>query len=363
MVTFADTMSHTKNPLWKCILLYIPSQLFGLVSWLRNKGFDYHILSARKFDLPTICIGNISVGGTGKTPHTEYLIELLNNKKHVAVLSRGYKRKTSGFLLADSKSTAALIGDEPFQMFQKFLGITVAVDEKRVHGIEQLLQQADKPEVILLDDAYQHRHVTPSFSIVLIDYNRPIQTDTFLPLGRLRESKSGLNRAQCVIVTKCPSSTTINAQDWRNSLHLNHTQALYFSTLSYEKPEALFNAPNLIWEKTASNKPHILIITGIVSATGLHDYVRPFASELATRSFSDHHDFTKENIQEIEKLFNSLPPNKVIITTEKDKARLVHNPFLPETMKPFLYSIGIKVEILDGKEDELNQLILNHVKA
>lgn len=354
-------MSHLSQPFWKRFFLYLPSQLFGLVAWLRNKGFDYQLLSSKTFDIPIICLGNITVGGTGKTPHTEYLIELLNNKKHVAVLSRGYKRKTSGFVLATKTATAQTIGDEPFQIYQKFANITVAVDEKRVHGINQLLQQADKPDVILLDDAFQHRYVTPSFSIVLIDYNRPIQTDTFLPLGRLRESPKGVTRANCVIVTKCPSSDTIDEEKWRKSLNLRREQSLFFTTIVYDSPQAVFHAPALNWDKKNIKKPDILVVTGVVSATGLYDYVTPLANTVTTLSFGDHHDFTEKDFKQITELFDALPANTLVITTEKDKARLLHNSFVPETIQSALYSVGINMEFLNNTSAEFNQLILDHI--
>ena len=350
-----------QSPLWKRLLLYLPSQLFGGVSWLRNKAFDCHLLEAKQFDIPTICIGNISVGGTGKTPHTEYVIRLLSAEKRLAVLSRGYKRKTSGFVLADSSATAHTIGDEPFQMQHKFPEVTVAVDEKRVHGIEQLLTLPAPPEVVLLDDAFQHRHVTPSFSVVLVDYNHPIHNDTYLPLGRLRESVKGLNRAHCVIVTKCPTSAKLDETVWRKALQLSPNQSLFFSTFAYEAPKPLFNGKPLIWEADRLQKPHVLVVTGIVSATGLYDYVTPFAETLHTLSFSDHHDFTKTDLETISNTFDRLPEPKLIITTEKDAARLLHNPFVSDAIKSSLYTVGIQVEFLKNQGTEFDKLLVNHV--
>ena len=350
-----------QSPLWKRLLLYLPSQLFGGVAWLRNKAFDYELLATKQFDIPTICIGNISVGGTGKTPHTEYIIRLLADKKRLAVLSRGYKRKTTGFVLADDNATVQTIGDEPFQMQRKFPKITVAVDEKRVHGIEQLLTLPTPPEVVLLDDAFQHRHVTPSFSVVLVDYNRPIHTDTYLPLGRLRESVKGLNRAHCVIVTKCPTDGKINETAWRKALQLSPNQALFFSTFTYEAPKPLFNGKPLIWEENRAQKPHILVVTGVVSATGLYDYVTPFAETLHTLSFGDHHDFTKTDLETIQKEFDRLPEPKLIITTEKDASRLLHNPFVSDEIKSAIYTVGIQVEFLNNQGTEFDELLLNHV--
>lgn len=350
-----------QSPFYKRLLLYLPSQLFGGIAWLRNKAFDYQLLATKQFDIPTICIGNISVGGTGKTPHTEYVIRLLSAEKRLAVLSRGYKRKTSGFVLADSSATAQTIGDEPFQMQHKFPALTVAVDEKRVHGIEQLLTLPVPPEVILLDDAFQHRHVTPSFSVVLVDYNRPIHSDTYLPLGRLRESVKGLNRAHCVIVTKCPTAAKLDETVWRKALQLSPNQLLFFSTFAYETPKPLFNGKPLIWEANRLQKPHVLVVTGIVSATGLYDYVTPFTETLHTLSFSDHHDFTKTDLETIRNAFDRLPEPKLIITTEKDAARLLHNPFVSDAIKSSLYTLGIQVEFLKNQGTEFDKLLVNHV--
>ena len=361
MSIFVATMSSLQPSLWKRLLLYLPSQLFGGISWLRNKAFDSHLLATKQFDIPTICIGNISVGGTGKTPHTEYIIRLLLGKKQLAVLSRGYKRKTSGFVLADGSDTAQTIGDEPFQMQRKFPEVTVAVDEKRVHGIEQLLTLPAPPEVILLDDAFQHRHVTPSFSVVLVDYNRPIHTDTYLPLGRLRESAKGLSRAHCVIVTKCPTAAKLDETVWRKALQLSPNQSLFFSTFAYEAPKPLFNGKPLIWEADRLQKPHVLVVTGIVSATGLYDYVTPFAETLHTLSFSDHHDFTKTDLETIRNAFDRLPEPKLIITTEKDAARLLHNPSIPAALKPFLYAVGIQVTFVDNTHNTFDDLILDNL--
>ena len=350
-----------QSPLWKRLLLYLPSQLFGGVSWLRNKAFDSHLLATKQFEIPTICIGNISVGGTGKTPHTEYVIRLLSTDKRLAILSRGYKRKTSGFVLADSSATAHTIGDEPFQMQHKFPEVTVAVDEKRVHGIEQLLTLPVPPEVILLDDAFQHRHVTPSFSVVLVDYNRPIHSDTYLPLGRLRESAKGLSRAHCVIVTKCPTAAKLDETVWRKALQLSPNQSLFFSTFAYEVPKPLFNGEPPVWEENGAQKPHVLVVTGIVSATGLYDYVTPFAETLHTLSFSDHHDFTKTDLETIRNAFDRLPEPKLIITTEKDAARLLHNPFVSDSIKSSLYTVGIQVEFLKNQRTEFDKLLVNQV--
>ena len=212
--------------------LYPVSWIYGAVVTVRNKLFDWGFLRSKSFDVPVICIGNLSVGGTGKTPHTEYLIKLLRNSYHVAVLSRGYKRHSRGYVLATSQSTAHSIGDEPYQMYTKFPSVTLAVDENRCHGIEQLLAIKEPPiEVVLLDDAFQHRYVKPGLSILLTDYHRLFCDDTLLPAGRLRESVNGKNRAQIVIVTKCPQDIKpIDYNIITKRLNLYPYQQLYFSS-------------------------------------------------------------------------------------------------------------------------------------
>ena len=180
------------------------SWMYGFGVFFRRKLFEWNILKRKSYNIPVICVGNITVGGTGKTPHVEYLIRLLQHSHRVAVLSRGYKRKTKGFILANEKTTYQEIGDEPYQIKNKFPDIIVAVDENRVRGIDKLLSMKDKPDIILLDDAYQHLYVKPSYSILLIDYNRPIYNDALLPAGRLREGSHNLDRANLVIMTKCP---------------------------------------------------------------------------------------------------------------------------------------------------------------
>lgn len=218
--------------------LYPASWLYGAAVMMRNKLFDWEVLQSKSFDIPIISVGNLAVGGTGKTPHTEYLIKSLCNQYNVAVLSRGYKRHTKGYVLATPESTARSIGDEPYQMHQKFPSVTVAVDEKRCHGIEKLLAlQKPSIDVILLDDAFQHRYVKPGLSILLTDYHRLFCDDTLLPAGRLREPISGKNRAQIVIVTKCPQDIKpIDYNIITKRLNLYPYQQLFFSSFRYGNP-------------------------------------------------------------------------------------------------------------------------------
>ena len=211
------------------------------VTWVRNRAFDKGVLVSRAFDLPVICIGNITVGGTGKTPHTEYLIRLLKDKYRLAVLSRGYGRKSRGYVIADEKVTMQQLGDEPYQMHCKFPDVTVAVDENRVHGILALLSRKKEPDVILLDDAYQHRYVEAGMNILLIDYNRPIWCDAVLPFGRMRESIQGVGRADIVIVTKSPRELGCDEQmQIKKLLAAIKEVPVFFSTMRYGEHYPLF---------------------------------------------------------------------------------------------------------------------------
>ena len=223
--------------------LYPVSWIYGAVVVMRNKLFDWGIFRSKSFDVPVICVGNLAVGGTGKTPHTEYLIKLLRDKYQVAVLSRGYKRRTKGYVLATPQCTAKTIGDEPYQMYTKFSSVTLAVDEKRCHGIEKLLKLKEpSTDVILLDDAFQHRHVKAGLNILLTDYHRLFCDDTLLPAGRLREPVSGKNRAQIVIVTKCPQDIKpIDYNIITKRLNLYPYQRLFFSSFRYGNLQPVFS--------------------------------------------------------------------------------------------------------------------------
>ncbi|WP_071148844.1 tetraacyldisaccharide 4'-kinase [Bacteroides ndongoniae] len=345
------------------------SWLYRMGTDIRNKLFDWGWLQSKSFDLPVICIGNLSVGGTGKTPHTEYLIKLLQNEGfHPATLSRGYKRRTKGYLLASPKSTAQQIGDEPCQMKQKFPDIQVAVDENRCHGIEQLLKLQSPPvDVILLDDAFQHRHVKAGLNILLTDYHRLFCDDTLLPAGRLRESADGKSRAQIVIVTKCPEDIKpIDFNLIAKRLHLYPYQQLYFSTFRYGMPMPLFPevAKSRQTLSSLTGAEQVLLVTGIASPTPLLNEVKSYTQHVHLMAFSDHHDFRSKDLQEIvEKFYQLKEWERLIITTEKDAVRLKHHPNLPEEIKPYIYVVPIEIEILQNQQHNFNQNIIDYVRA
>ena len=330
------------------------SLIYGLGVRLRNKLFDWDILRSKSYDIPILSVGNITVGGTGKTPHIEYLIRLLASSYRIAILSRGYKRKTRGFVLATHSSTAREIGDEPFQIKHKFPEIVVAVDSNRRRGIEKLMRLTPEIDVILLDDAFQHRYVTPSTSILLSDFNRMIYEDKLLPYGRLREPIGEKSRAQIVIVTKCPKD--IKPIDFRiisKRLQLYPYQRLYFTGLCYDELIPLF--PNEIHNPisiTNIKKDKALLISGIASPQPFIQYIQNFVSKTESLCFPDHHSFSAKDIEKIRnralKMKNgtTLPH---IIVTEKDAARLIHNPHLTNEIKQNLYYLPLKICFLQDQ--------------
>ena len=354
-------MTKKRPKIYWC--LYPLALLYGLIIHIRNKMFDWNILKSRSFHLPVICIGNISVGGTGKTPHTEYLINLLKEDFHVAVLSRGYKRKSKGFVMAKPSSTPHDIGDEPYQMAHKFVNIAVAVDADRCNGIEQLTNRM-KPDVILLDDAYQHRYVKPGFTILLIDYNRPIYTDCMLPAGRLREAASGKDRADIIIITKCPEQ--ISAQQMSeikdNIKPLNH-QLLFFTYFQYCSLKHFMDSTRELPLTSLNRDSHILLLTGIASPLPLINELKKYTEHIEPVSFADHHDFTEADMEQIETQFNNLPQRgRMIITTEKDAARLANCPVLSTNLKQQIFILPIEVKFIKDEGELFNSKIIEYVK-
>lgn len=363
-------MTESKNHIYKWLLPL--AFIYGWGVRLRNKLFDWGWLRSRSFGIPVLCIGNLAVGGTGKTPHTEYLIRLLHdNGLNIATLSRGYKRKSKGYRLADTQSAAADIGDEPRQIKSKYPFARVAVDEDRCHGIEQLLA-LDHPtvDVILLDDAFQHRYVKAGLQILLTDYHRLLCDDVLLPAGRLREPISGKNRAQIVIVTKCPDDLKpIEYNIISKKLHLYPYQRLFFSHFRYGELRQLFplaseaKRDNLL---PLTKEHHVLLLTGIASPDELIHRVTDCVGTNRTKvlSFGDHHSFTVQDIRQVEQQFFALPDKKrVLITTEKDAARLKECAELSNQLKPFIYVWPIEVEFLQNQQELFNQNIIDYVRT
>ena len=350
------------------------SWLYGLGVGFRNMLFDMGILKSRSFTVPVISVGNITVGGTGKTPHVEYLIRLLKDNNRVAVLSRGYKRKSHGFVLADGSSTVKDIGDEPYQMMTKFPDITVAVDSKRTRGIERLtsVDEDSQPDVILLDDAFQHRYVKPGINIMLVDYHRLVIYDKLLPSGRLREPVKSKNRADIVIITKCPGD--MKPMEYRvitKAMSLYPYQKLFFSTNEYDPLRPIFRKdhrdrsldPKQDHDPVPVNlhNTNVLLLSGIASPEQMLLDLQARASKIIPLSFSDHHDFSRKDIKRINEAFADLPSPKVIITTEKDETRLLHTEGLSDEVKQSLYVLPVKIKIMLDQEEMFNKSIIGYV--
>ncbi len=330
------------------------SWIYGMVMAVRNKLFNIGILKEHTFQVPVIVVGNIAVGGTGKTPHTEYVVDMLRNDYHIGVISRGYRRRTKGFVLADKRSTPSDIGDEPYQIYQKYgHDVRVAVCESRVKGITELLRLDPAINLILLDDAFQHRYVKPEASIVLTEWHRPVYNDDLLPLGHLREPMHALTRAKIVIVTKCPSD--IRPGDVSiiyDNLKLFPYQRLYFSHYRYGHlvsvfPEEVRYVPGLEW---LNPDDAVLIVSGIANPKPLVRYIKSFKAKVKVLRFPDHHNFTRSDFAELTKAFDSMEgAHKYIITTEKDSVRMAHNPYFPPELKCTTFYLPIKVEFMPQK--------------
>lgn len=340
------------------------SWLYGVGSDFRNMLFNIGILSSKSYSIPIISVGNITAGGTGKTPHIEYLIRLLSERYRVAVLSRGYKRRSRGYVLAQPDTPMEMIGDEPWQIKEKFPQAYVAVDTNRRHGIERLMtdQKTRDVQVILLDDAYQHRYVTPGINILLIDYHRMITEDRLLPAGRLRERVSNKIRANMVIVTKCPRNLTpIGYRVVQQSLHLKPYQSLFFSTFKYGNLRKLFTKGEMPLEQIRKDSMHVLLVTGIGNPQQMEQDMRKFAQYVTPLSYSDHHYFTPQNVEEINNAALKMPKPMIVVTTEKDAPRLKNMQGFNEVVRDNLYVFPIEIEILKEKETTLNEQIINYV--
>ncbi len=333
-------------------LLYPFSIVYGGLTTLRNKCFDAGILTSQSYDLPIISVGNITVGGTGKTPLTEYIIRLLKDEHRLCLLSRGYKRQTKGALLAEPGCTAETIGDEPFQVLQKFPEMDVVVAEKRIEGME-LIQNRTKAELVLMDDAYQHRYVKPGLSILVVDYNRPLWKDCPFPAGNLRETSKGQERADVIVVNKCPENFSDEDKAlWLQKLKVNSHQQVFFTSIVYGTPKPLLeNNPVQLPRKNEA-----VALAGIAQPAEFLKYLEkkyPLGTKLV---YPDHHHFTESDLNHIG---NELEGNKVLVTTEKDSVRL---KVLPDALKQRCWFIPIELKVLFNEEKQFENRIRNYVR-
>lgn len=346
------------------ILLSPIAFIYGVITLLRNRLYDGGFLKVTRFDVHTIGVGNLSVGGAGKTPLIEYLIKLLRQEEpKLATLSRGYKRKTSGFLIADETSTAEDIGDEPLIYKYKY-NVKVAVDGNRVNGVKKLITGNDAPKVILLDDVFQHRAIRCGLNIVVSDYNNLYFNDTMLPAGTLREFKSGIIRADVIIVTKTPDRTSpVDIRNILKDVNPKAHQQVFFSYLKYGDLYSISNINEKIDTLNDLFRYRIISFAGIANAQPMVNYLKEYAADVKHLPFSDHHDFSIKDLEDIERYYNSFEGgNKILVTTEKDFMRLKNKNIWPIAQRMNIYVLPVEVTFKD-KEEEFNQTILKYVRA
>ena len=349
------------------IILYPASLIYGLITGIRNFMYNTGILPSVQFHLPVICVGNITVGGTGKTPHTEYLVKLLQENFKVATLSRGYKRKSRDFRIASSSSLVSEIGDEPMQIFRKFPETLVTVDINRVHGVTRILEENPETDVIILDDGYQHRRITPGFSILLSDFDRLIVRDHMMPYGNLRESIANMRRADIILITKSPENISpIQRRLIVKEVNKAPYQNLYFTSLTYESPIPVYknkDPEDPPFDLSQSKGCGIVLITGIANPLPLKDYLQHSAEEIIHLSFPDHYTFKEKDINNIYSAYKDLkPPVKYLITTEKDAVRLREFTNIAEPVRSVFYYIPVGIHFLNDDRDEFDNMIVEYVR-
>ena len=350
----------------KHIIFFPFAILYGIITGIRNWLFDQEILSSTSFNIPIISVGNLAVGGTGKTPHTEFILSILQNDWKTAMLSRGYKRKTKGFQLATQISDSRTLGDEPFQIYQKFPSVTVSVDENRVHGVKALQEQIPGLQVVVLDDAFQHRYIQAGLSILLTDFGNLYSRDMLLPAGQLREWKSGSSRANIIVITKCPEDVKpIDMRVYETELNPSNNQSLFFSTFIYDELRPVFpdsNQEKWTFQKIKDANAEILLVAGIVSPEPILLHLNKYTSNIKTLFFEDHHAFQSKDFNLINKRLGGLSSiDKIIMVTEKDAVRLMSNPNYPETLKSITFALPIRVHILHDQETLFIQKIKSYV--
>ncbi len=353
----------------RTILLRPLSWLYGGVTALRNTLFNIGVLRERSFDVPIISVGNLAVGGTGKTPHVEYILRLLHGHNFkAAMLSRGYGRKTRGYV-EQAQAGAAAIGDEPCQIQQNCPYARVAVCEKRCVGIERLLNEGERPQVIVLDDAYQHRYVKPGLSILLTDYALPYDKDLLMPAGRLRESSKGAKRADVIVVTKCPENINRKKQeDLLRRLNQNGTKPVFFSRMVYGDLRAYSDASAWLTTETDKDAPvdnmsslSVLLVCGIAKPQPLYEHLAQQCGQVELVAFPDHHDFTSAELEELGRKAEGFT---AVVTTEKDAARL-REYNLPEPLlsRLLIQPISLEIQDIEENENQFNKIITDYVTS
>ena len=358
-------MENTHIKLYPILLPF--ALLYRVVIWIRNLFFDLQLFPSQQYEIPVICVGNLAVGGTGKTPHVEYLVQILCDKYRIAVLSRGYKRKTTGYILADKNSTASDIGDEAYQIKYKYPQVIVAVDKNRQRAMRHLLamQEDVRPQVVVLDDGFQYRYLQPSFSILITDYNRLFYKDRLLPAGRLREPKKSVSRTDMIVVSKCPEDLKqIDCRIIENEMKPAFHQSLHFTGIKYQQLRCVFPEECKPYRlENIKKEDEIVLITGIAYPALLIEEIKKYSDNVMAFSFRDHHEFSKNDMDKIRaklsKKTNKCPP--LIVFTEKDAARIRHNPYFLDEWKTHCYYLPIQVYFLFNRHNQFEEIIMKHI--
>ncbi len=343
---------------FRFILLPV-SIIYGLIVYVRNYLYDKNIFKSVKFNFPIICVGNLVLGGTGKSTMIEYLVSILQPTFQVATLSRGYKRRTRGYVLANETTSALEIGDEPMQFRLKFPSLTVAVGEQRIIAVPHILQDKPQTEVILLDDAFQHRAIRAGLNIVLTQYGDLYIHDFFLPSGDLRDQRSSAKRADIIIVTKCPASLTIEERNKIiKELNLPEKTSLFFSTIEYGQPYHICSKET----RPILGTDEILLVSGIANPEPLKNFLEKNSSAYYHLNFSDHHIFSLDDLQAITRRFEQMDnPHKIILTTEKDAVRLIKYQDTLQSM-PF-YVLPIQCRFLFSEGETFNEKVKSFIQT
>lgn len=335
------------------LVLYPLAVIYDGITRVKNFLYNKKILNSSSFEFPILIIGNLAIGGTGKTPHTEFIASLLKTSFNTAVLSRGYGRKTKGFILANNNSTSQQIGDEPLQIFNTVKGINVAVCEDRTTGVNHLIKVA-KPDVIILDDAFQHRKIKGSFYILLTTYSNMFYDDFILPAGDLRETSGNKNRANIIIITKCPPNLgLLEKKKIIERIKPNTKQKVFFTSIQYQDPKVI--SGNQTWK----NNCKILLVTGIVNPIPIKEYLERIGNEVHLKQFKDHHDYSEADINSIQETIKSMGSSTVMVTTSKDAVKL--KPLLKNTNID-AFEIPIQIGFLFNEENDFTQTIIEHVR-
>lgn len=342
-------------------LLAIISSLYGCVVKVRNYLFDSGMIASTEYDIPIICVGNLTVGGTGKTPVSEMLISNLASKYNVALLSRGYKRRTKGYLEVTPEMGFLKVGDEPKQIKLKFPNIVVSVCEKRREGIAQIREDHPEVNLIILDDGFQHRYVEAWANIILMDYSRPIYHDKFLPLGNLRDSVAQLSRANIVIVTKCPSDmSSLQKRIVQSNLGLFPFQKLYFAEQIQGQLKPIFSE---VADAQVRDGANVIAMSGIGNPSSFVASLRKRFNVVEQLSYPDHHPYRMRDLHKINSLLDASPEDTIIITTEKDAVKLTNGSRIPERIQKVLYYLPIEIRFQDSEQDMFLENILLYAKS